>query len=162
VSKGKDHHVPASHQSLRAAQNEQGVVRVEASSGILPPAHELKVLEEICPGAANRLLAMAEQQLANRHAIDLADTRRDDRAVEVFAEDLARASSERTRGQWIAGGLVILSLASSVACAITGHDWVAGALAGGSITTVVSAFVLRKPSPKPEIQARVPENDSPS
>lgn len=153
----RGNHSPAPHQSLRAAKTEEGLVRVEASSGILPPPHELKALEEVCPGAANRLLAMAELQLANRHTLEMADSKREDRAVEVFAADMLHASKERSRGQWIAAGLVLLSLGSSVTCAVLGHDTVAGVLAGGSITTVVTAFVLGRP-PKTQQTSKTEAN----
>lgn len=74
---------------------------VKAFHGPLPPPETLAGYEQACPGAAERILRMAENQAGHRQE------------QETVHQDLARlivaaeVSSER-RGQWLAFSLAVL------------------------------------------------------
>ena len=49
-----------------------GITRTQSISysGPIPPASELERFEKVSPGAANRIIAMAESQIAHRHLLE--------------------------------------------------------------------------------------------
>lgn len=82
---------------------------VQAHFGPIPPATEFDGYEKTLPGAANRILSMAELEQRNRH-----DQSRWDRSLEVF-------------GMVCALVFCILAIAGGFYCILNGHE------AGGTI-----------------------------
>lgn len=72
---------------------------VEHHSGPLPPPRMLAGYEETLPGAAERIMAMAERDLAHMHAMQV-----------KIVEDEA---GERSRGQWLGATVTIVALGAS-------------------------------------------------
>jgi uncharacterized membrane protein len=99
-------------------------------SGPLPPAEELMEYERVIPGGAERLLVMAENQSAHRIAIE----------KQVIAEQQRQSALGQRYGFIL--GLVGLSLGALISC--LGHDWVGVTIAGATLTSLVSVFVLGK------------------
>ena len=139
---------PASqpHRSLRAAQNGDEAM-LEVSSGVLPPARELRELEDFCPGVTERLLQMAEREVANRHELQKAESRRSDALVQAYDRDTRAASNLRARGQWIAAILTLASFAVSVWCASHGYNALSITIATTTLATILGAFILGRPRP---------------
>ena len=99
----------------------------------LPPAHELRELEAILPGAVERLLAIQERGL-EMGAIEQSHRHR------IEDNDSARMS----RGQFIAATVFILGLVATVTLALAGHDSVAKVTGGGTLLGAVAIFVTGK------------------
>ncbi len=87
----------------------QSEVRAVSYSGPLPPPEHLAQYNAIVPGAAERILAMAEREQEFQHKAQetaLTNERRTiDATVELANKDLARLD----RGQWMAFALSLLS-----------------------------------------------------
>jgi uncharacterized membrane protein len=103
-------------------------MRIEAYSGPLPHPELLAEYERILPGAADRILSMAERQQGHRHDL----------------ESTAMESNVQRSKQGLAAGFVIC-LAFLVVSAVligTGHE-VAGTVLGSfDLLGLVSLFVI--------------------
>lgn len=125
VSDGVGHQVEIAH-------------HVEVSSGPLPPPSMLQAYEDIVPGAAERILSMAENQLAHRHH-----------------QESVRLSADvklESRGQWMALGMVVTALALgggliAVGESAAGVATILGAAAGIGGVFVASKWKNRTSSP---------------
>jgi uncharacterized membrane protein len=104
----------------------------------MPPPAILQGYEEIVPGAAERILAMAES-----------DTKKHQHAIEFAA--LAAAEGEVKRGQWfgfLIGGLALLC---SILALFIGSPTVAAIIGGTTVIGLVSVFIIgRVVKPKDE------------
>jgi len=107
-------------------------------SGPLPPPQILQRYDEILPGAAERILAMAERQ--GRHRQDL-----ESRSLESQARDLQAARREARLGQifallialaGIAAGTFIIWSVPGVGGVISGS-----VLGGAPVAAIVIAFI---------------------
>ncbi len=98
--------------------------------GPMPPPHYLKQYNEIIPGGAERILAMAENQ--SNHRMRLEDF--------SIREEHRQSSKGQDYGLFIA----IFIVAVAGALAYFGHEVVAGIFGGGTIIGLVSVFVLGK------------------
>jgi uncharacterized membrane protein len=108
------------------------VVQAQVSQFIspLPDPSILARYNEIVPGSAERILKLTENQSA--HRIKLEDTA------------LTAQISESKRGQWIAAVISVLFLVGSVLVTLKGHNAVGAVLGGGTVVTLVTAFVGSK------------------
>lgn len=150
----KDKGIPAhepNHRSVRAAQGRDGAVQVEASSGILPPAHELERLEAVCPGITKDFFEIARSQIAHRQALELKQSEREDRLVEVFTGEQSGATKLRSTGQWIAASLSVGSIAAGVYCAMIQQPVIGTAIVTTSLAAILGAFVFAKPTSTPTL-----------
>lgn len=123
-------------------QNQQQVVaqQVTASafSGPIPPPESLEHYEQIIPGLADRLVAMAERETAHRHEIEKLDAQRNIEAVR-------KTFAERRIGQGCAFIVALTAIAGAVYCASIGAYAVGGIIAGTAAVGMVSAFLyIRK------------------
>lgn len=118
----------------RLPANVQGAV-VEAAlfQGPLPPPALFKEYDQVVPGAAERILALAENNQSHRTS------------WETIA--LTEQANEVRRGQYMGFALAFGMLIGAVFCAHIGQPWVAGALVASSMAGVVTAFLRgREPS----------------
>lgn len=101
--------------------------RTQSFSGPIPPPSILEGYEQILPGAAERVLQLAEGDAAHQRAIE-------NRALDA-------AEREVRRGQRF--GLVIGLATMSLAAFAVHKDlpWIAGILGGGTMVGMVSAFL---------------------
>lgn len=113
--------------SKQQAQNSSVVAVQQATySGPIPPPAAMEQYERIVPGAANRILAMAEREQEARH------------------EFMASERRLRHRGQWIGALLVLLLIGASVYFAYVGLAVLAGTVMGVTLLGVATIFVLGK------------------
>lgn len=98
-------------------------------SGPLPSPDRLAQFNEVVPGAAERILAMAELEATHRREMER-DALEADARIHRF-------------GQVSAFTVALACIAAAVWLAMHGHDWVAGVLGGTTLTTVVLAFLRR-------------------
>lgn len=105
----------------------------ESFSGPIPHPRLLKGYEEVMPGSAERILAMAEREQAHM-------AERDNRIV-------TGSLGSTKRGQWMGFTIALLFCAASTALGLMGQPVLAGIIGGGTLVSLVTVFVTNKPAP---------------
>ena len=122
------------------------------TQGPIPSSEELFRYNQVLPGAADRILSMAERNQQRRHDSEavadksnriMADANA--RAVDANIRSSDAAIVETRRGQWMAFTIALLFLLAAVGLALAGKEIVSSVLGGGVLVALVAAF-LRKPS----------------
>ena len=118
------------------------VTSVSATSfrGPLPPPDSLQRYEQICPGLADRIVALAEREAASRQKLEQDNMR-------IAENDITASRAETRHGQDLAFWLSVIAFISAIVCACLGQPWVAGVIAGTTLVNVVSTILHRD---KPE------------
>ncbi len=109
---------------------ENKVVLAEISqsfSGPLPPPDILRQFDEVVPGAAERIIKMAEEQSAHRRELE----------KKVISSDIARSKW----GQFLGFVIAIAGLAVSAIVAIYGNALVSGIIGVGTLASLVGVFM---------------------
>ena len=145
---------PASAQQLPPkSASQQLVSRTVAAhfSGPMPPPDLLGRYEEICPGSADRMLRMAEDEAGHRRKIENA-------IVDAQIQNNRHQFSESRRGQLCALTITIAAIVAGVYTANQGHE-IAGSIIGvGGIGGIVTSFILGRHKPKvPETPPKEPD-----
>ncbi|MEO8637563.1 MAG: DUF2335 domain-containing protein [Candidatus Taylorbacteria bacterium] len=96
-------------------------------SGPLPPPEVLKKFDEVVPGAAERIIKMAENQFAHRTELER----------KVIDSDIARSKWGQILGFLIA----IAGLIGSVFISIYGSGLVGGIIGVGTLASLVGVFM---------------------
>ncbi len=102
-------------------------------NGPLPAPEDFQQYEQVLPGAADRILSMAEKQLSHRTDLEKS----------IVKENFKQSSA----GQIIGGILALFCIVASFFLGIEGHDILAGVIASTTVIGVITVFVLNK---KPE------------
>ena len=112
------------------------IVAQTSYSGPLPPASEMEKYEQICQGAADRIIRMAEKQSEHRQNI----------------EDIAvRASSQRSiLGVKYAYQIALAAFLLALFCFYFGHVASGNVIFGTALVSLVSAFIYGTNSNKQE------------
>ncbi len=113
-------------------------------SGPLPPASEFGKYEQILPGAAERILAMAEKEQQHRHALTEKHTHV---AIEARAEESQHVRRGQVFGLIVSLTAIVAGAATSIIASVQGS--VAGAIAGGivgagGLASVILAFLGKR------------------
>ncbi|MCL4735368.1 MAG: DUF2335 domain-containing protein [Candidatus Omnitrophica bacterium] len=126
-------HHPNKNKSTKFATVHQEAV-VQHYSGPLPAPQNFEHYEKILPGAAERILGMAESEQAARHKLEYEDLilRKADQ------EAYWRISH---RGQWAAFFLAIIAIGCATALGISGREWIASAMVGSTFLGFIAAFL---------------------
>jgi len=109
--------------------NRRHIATVETKtwSGPIPPPQTLEGYEMLVPGAADRILKLAETQTA--HRIDMEST-------------VIRGDSKRSYLGLIAGfALSTMVIAGGIYLIAIGHDWAGVGLVGLNLTGLAAVFV---------------------
>src|SRR5215208_3013591 len=91
--------------------------------GPLPPPEFIREYNSLVPGAAERILVMAEKQLAHRLQLEKKD-------LEADTADAVSARAEARRGQWLGFAIAALTIIGGCTLVAAGHD-----AAGATIVT---------------------------
>jgi uncharacterized membrane protein len=127
MSKKQKHRVPVKKQGTK--QQSQQIIHQEQhiSTGPLPQPDIMRGYESIVPGAAERILAMAEQESEHLRQHDVA-------TLNAYKSDVRRSQI-----------LAFLSISLFVSLAgiaiVYNQPWIAGIVGGTTIISVVSAFL---------------------
>lgn len=114
-------------------------------SGPLPPPAILEGYERICPGAAQRLIAIVEEEAAHRRKTN--------------SHLIGAAISEGRRAQWMAFAIVFGFLIAGVILGINGHP-VSGTILGSTgVGTIVVAFLKHRSRMSKETGERDEDGD---
>lgn len=99
-------------------------------SGPLPPAEEIEAYERVCPGSADRIIKMTEKSLDHRISNEKL----------IVSEETKQSG----RGQILGFILAIFFGVIALVLALTGHEILAGIIAGTDIVSLAIIFVLNK------------------
>jgi|SRR3989344_2846902 len=99
----------------------------ESFSGPLPPPEVLRRFDEVVPGAAERIIRMAEGQFA--HRVDL--------EKRVIKSDIARSRW----GQIFAFVIALVGLAVAAIVSIYGSQWAGSIIGGGTLVSLAGVFL---------------------
>jgi len=133
------------------ARRESGVATVETTQmvasmqmtfqGPLPPAVELEKYNQIVPGAAERIITMAEKQTAHRMDLE----------KHAVSEQLRQSA----RGQLFALIIGVSGIIGAVVVGLIGNAWVAGTIATASLGTLAVSFITGKRQEQQSRQQKV-------
>ena len=124
--------------------------RASAFSGPLPPPEILKEYNEVAPGLAERIVAMAEKEAAHRHTID-------HKALDADISEQNKMFSEARLGQLCGLIIGLAAITAGAYTAISGAQWPGGIIGGGGVIGLVSVFIYGRKQP-----ANTPEPPTPS
>lgn len=110
-----------------APPDRTALVRHEFSSGPLPTPETLRGYEDLLPGAAERIIRMAEQEQKNSHDI----------AVIAVRETVA----DTRRGQYLGIVVALAALGTAAFLGHHGHSSAAGIVGGTTVVGLVWVFV---------------------
>lgn len=117
-----------------AARVVQSMLVQQSHSGPLPPAREFRIYESVLPGAADRIIAMAEREQVHRQGLE----------TKVVGEDL----SIKRSGQLLSLFALFMMLAVVTIFAYLGHPGAGATLGTGVIVAVIAIFHGQKWLPK--------------
>ncbi len=124
------------------ARTQQNQIQVAAASysGPIPPPSELAKYEELLPGSAERIIAMAEKQ--SNHRQDL--------------EKITIKSGSRDSLLGLIFGLIIglAGIGSGTYCIIKGATAAGTVIGGGSLVSLVSVFIYGSRQRRKEREAK--------
>ena len=103
------------------------IVEAASFSGPLPPPSMFREYDSILPGSAERILAMAEKEQDHR-------TTWENKALDTIAR-------QGNIGQWFGLLIAILCIGGAIYLAVSGHRWVAIALAVATAVGLVGRFI---------------------
>lgn len=128
---------------------------MERYVGPLPKADEFAAYERCIPGAAERILAMAEKEQASRLQIN-------EQLAEATIADTKAERREISRSQWLAWSLSVLVICIGGWLIYTNHQIMGTLLTGGTLIGIVSAFLnqnKKTKTPTPETNLPVPDQE---
>lgn len=121
-------------------------------SGPVPPPAMIKQYDDILPGAAERIFAMAEREQAHLHEMD-------QRAIR-------QPHNAEMLGMVIGGLIVAAAITASFFLIVAGHSLTGSLFSGGLLLTIALAYVKRArngpqaPIPPPRKPSKQPRNRS--
>lgn len=125
---------PLSKEVLEGLPDETRIAYAQAVSfqGPLPPPVLFKGYEEILPGAAERILQLAEREQEHRQG------------WEMSVMDAQRSNNRR--GQWLGFGIAAMGIVSAVICALLDKPSIAIASLAPVVAGILASFIFRKTS----------------
>ena len=119
--------VTARKQEVQNGLHTKTEVTASAYCGPLPPAEAFEKYEAVCPGAADRIIAMAERQAAHRQEIE---------------KTVVNSGSLNSKLGIVSALFVAIAvLIGGVICILKGHDWAGGSIVAIDIVGLCGVFV---------------------
>lgn len=126
--------------SSNSPRTDKAVVRraeMQVYSGPIPSANELRKYEDIVPGAADRILKMAEEQSRHRRKME---------------SEMLVASIRAERVGQILGFLIFLvALVAGIVLMILGKDAIGLITSLGSLAAIIGLFIYSRNTGKTEL-----------
>jgi len=108
----------------------------------------LREYDVICPGAAERILAMAERQSAHRQAMEM-------KVVDSQVQEVRSQRTEVRIGQTCAFVLCAMAIIGSTIIGWRGYQWACVGLGSGGLASLAAVFIIgRKMQPPQREQQR--------
>lgn len=116
--------------------------------GAIPHPDILRGIDELVPGAAARLVKMAEDEALHRRKVEAmtveANIAAQQQQLLISKQQSKAVFNSDLLGQ-IAGFIVCFAcIAAAVYLGLQGHDWLAGAIAAIPTAALIKAFILNK------------------
>ncbi len=103
--------------------------------GPIPTPDVLKKYNVLLPGAADRILSMAEQEAAHRHKME-------ERALEIEFEDLKARARDSRWGQIFGFLIGFFTVVAGTYTVTLGYQWPGGFIGTSGVLGLVSVFVI--------------------
>lgn len=103
--------------------------------GPIPPPGVLAEYNQVLPGAANRIIAMAEKEAAHRHEMDKS-------LLQAQINGMKYEASDTKRGQVFGFLIGLAALFVGGACAYMRQEIAASFIGAGGIVGLVTAFII--------------------
>jgi uncharacterized membrane protein len=119
-------------------RNERSSNAIEVSAqfqGPVPPPQVMAGYEEIVPGAADRLIAMAEREQAHRH-------QQQERLLNAQITDARQDRLEARVGQIFALIIGLGSISAGATTAVLGAAIAGGFIGTGGVATLAAVFIM--------------------
>lgn len=148
--------IPEVLEEVRSAvRQEFHLLMVEQFSGPLPRPQDLAKYDETLPGAAERILVMAEKEQSHRHEMDREEARQTDYALKADVSTIFRGQifTFILIGFLVTATVVLLVMGLNVAAFLT--------FAGAAVTTLAAGIMGRKQPPAPRNETGKPEQGTP-
>lgn len=125
---------------------EPGAARTESRSmsfrqyfgGPMPPPDVLAGYDKALPGAADRIVALAEGEAAHRQQMDR-------QHIEAFIADAHEDRAQQTRGQYLGFAIAVIGIVAAVVVIVATDSWPgtasAAVLGGAPLVTLVGLFL---------------------
>lgn len=130
------HGTVSQHGTALPNQQPGGSIRIQGYSAPIPPPGMVREYEEMHPGFLDRWMRTVEKEQTHDHAIS-------DKILEV-------QTSLEKRGQACAFVIGVLGLGGGIYLFLTGHDVGGGLVVGGTLVSLVTAFLKSQGAPTPE------------
>jgi uncharacterized membrane protein len=101
----------------------------------------LREYDQIYPGAAEKIIQMAESQLHHRQSLER----------QVIEAEIRQAA----RGQWIAGAIALAGLLAATLVGVFGSPVVGGAIAAMDVVGLAAVFIYGSHQKRAEREERV-------
>ena len=111
-------------------------------SGPLPSPSELDQYNAIIPNGADRIMKMAESQLAHR--------------ISIEQTVVKSQQTQATRGQIFGFLIGIFGLGAALYAAVNGQPWFGSVIGGATLVSLVGVFVYGKHQEKKELDDKRP------
>ncbi len=128
---------PASPEARPSGDAPKALSRIEASAtfeGPIPHPALLQGYDELVPGAADRLIRMAEDQAAHEREME-------SKALGSDIKDRESARREALVGQLFGLTIGLAAIVGATLAAVNGAQWFGAALGVGGIAGLVGVFV---------------------
>ncbi len=139
------------HQQLVQRQNQQGmmmkVARAISFSGPLPPPEALERYNQVLPGAADRILSMAEQQSKHRQGLE-----------RIVVE--SNAHSQKA-GVWLGFVVAMTAVVGGIALILYGKNVYGLAAVLGALVSLAGVFIYGKSKQRKELDQKAEDFVSP-
>jgi len=121
--------------------------------GPLPPPAVLDAYDRTLPGAANRIITMAEAELAHRHKLEAQVTQANidaqQRQLDIASQQVSAIRASDLVGQVLGAAISLAAIGGAVYLAMIGQGWVASALVALPLAAIIRAlrqqFLKRHP-----------------
>ncbi len=117
-------------------------------SGPLPPPAVLAHYEHILPGAADRIIAMAEKQLDHRQRLE-------------HGAITANIDAQK-RGVWLGFLIALIVVGGGIWIILSGHSTAGLVAIVSALTALVGAFVYGRKRQKGELERKNPKGSKPA
>lgn len=131
-----------------AKPTHQGVIHhqrqviTQQYSGIIPNAEEMERYSHIQPDMPERILKMAESQMAHRIEMEIKHKDLEATAVNASVDSMLKRNTQITRGQWIAFALCAGALVVAYLFLQAGSPSAGATIATGAFVQLAAAFIF--------------------
>lgn len=110
---------------------------IQQTRGPLPAPETLREYDRICPGAADRIIKLAESEAAHRRDLEKS-------YMKLQAEDLKANRRQLRRGQYAGLAVALVGIAGGVWAMTHGAQISGSILSGSTLVALVGAFLYRE------------------